>query len=265
MVPTLTFAATANAVVYTGAEPVFVDCDPATGNIDVPLFAQTLEQLRAEGVEVAAAVPVDIFGACADYTSLLPICAAAGVPVVADAAEALGATHAGRPAGSFGRIAAFSFNGNKILTTSAWMLVSDDRDSWRAAGTWTTQREETVHPSEHTAIGYNYRRALLAALGRAQLRRLDDDARAPPAGPGTVTKLSRPAPAYDCSTRRPAANNWMTVIRGSTRRRSAGRRRTSPPLAGTASRAVRCGSRCTFSRCPGRPARCVHGGRRSGS
>lgn len=118
VVPTLTFVATANAVVYAGAEPVFVDCEPSTGNVDVALLADLLTRLRAEGRHVGAVLPVDMFGVCADYARLLPVCEAFGVPVVEDAAEALGATHAGRPAGSFGRAAMLSFNGNKIMTTS---------------------------------------------------------------------------------------------------------------------------------------------------
>ncbi|WP_174535652.1 DegT/DnrJ/EryC1/StrS family aminotransferase [Micromonospora chalcea] len=175
VVPTLTFVATANAVRYTGARPVFVDCDPGTGNIDVSLLAEALDRLRERGERVGAVVPVDMFGSCADYTRLLPICAEAGVPVVEDAAEALGATHRGRPAGSFGRVGALSFNGNKIMTTSGGgMLVSDDLSLLARARHLATQaREQTPH-YEHRETGYNYRLSnLLAALGRAQLVRLD--------------------------------------------------------------------------------------------
>ncbi|MBQ1065689.1 aminotransferase class I/II-fold pyridoxal phosphate-dependent enzyme, partial [Micromonospora sp. D75] len=147
VVPTLTFVATANAVRYTGARPVFVDCDPGTGNIDVLLLAEALDRLRGRGERVGAVVPVDMFGSCADYTRLLPICAEAGVPVVEDAAEALGATHRGRPAGSFGRVGALSFNGNKIMTTSGGgMLVSDDLSLLARARHLATQaREQTPH------------------------------------------------------------------------------------------------------------------------
>ncbi|MEU8044027.1 aminotransferase class I/II-fold pyridoxal phosphate-dependent enzyme [Micromonospora echinofusca] len=174
IVPTLTFAATANAVVYTGAEPVFVDCDPATGNIDVALLAQLLDRLAGER-RVAAVVPVDIFGVCADYARLLPVCAAAGVPVIEDAAEALGAVHAGRAAGSFGRAGALSFNGNKMITTSGGgMLLTDDEGLAARARYLATQARQPVSHYEHTDIGYNYRLSnVLAAIGRAQLRRLD--------------------------------------------------------------------------------------------
>lgn len=175
VVPTLTFAASANAVVYAGAEPVFVDCDRETGNLDAPLLADTLDRLRAHGRRVGAVMAVDLFGGCVDYGALLPVCAAAGVPVVEDAAEALGATHQSRAAGSFGRVAAFSFNGNKIMTTSGGgMLVSDDVGLIARCRHLATQAREPVPHYEHTEIGYNYRLSnLLAALGRAQLSRLD--------------------------------------------------------------------------------------------
>ncbi|MCI4065261.1 aminotransferase class I/II-fold pyridoxal phosphate-dependent enzyme [Micromonospora sp. R77] len=175
VVPTLTFVATANAAAYTGAEPVFVDCDPATGNLDPALLRETLDRLRTGGARIAAVLPVDMFGSCADYARILPICAEAGVPVVEDAAEALGAVRDGRPAGAFGRAAVFSFNGNKIITTSGGgMLVTDDADLAGRARYLATQARQPVPHYEHTDIGYNYRLSnLLAALGRAQLARLD--------------------------------------------------------------------------------------------
>ncbi|MCW3839613.1 aminotransferase class I/II-fold pyridoxal phosphate-dependent enzyme [Micromonospora yasonensis] len=175
IVPTLTFVATANAVRYTGAEPVFVDCEPETGNLDVTLLADLLDRLGAAGERVVAVLPVDLFGTCADYTALAPLCAAAGVPLIEDAAEALGATHQGRPAGSFGQVGVLSFNGNKIITTSGGgMLVSDDADLLARCRYLSTQARQPVIHYEHTEVGYNYRLSnLLAALGRAQLRRLD--------------------------------------------------------------------------------------------
>jgi dTDP-4-amino-4,6-dideoxygalactose transaminase len=176
IVPTLTFAATANAVVYTGAEPVFVDCDPATGNLDATLLADALVKLRREGRRIAAVLTVDLFGRCADYASILPLCADHGVPVIEDAAEALGATYRGAPAGSFGRAAVLSFNGNKIMTTSGGgMLLSDDAQLAAHARYLASQARQPVVYYEHTDIGYNYRLSnLLAALGRAQLVRLDE-------------------------------------------------------------------------------------------
>ncbi|SIQ96725.1 DegT/DnrJ/EryC1/StrS family aminotransferase [Micromonospora avicenniae] len=175
VVPTLTFAATANAVVYTGARPFFVDCDPSTGNIDVGLLEETLARLRNEGRRVAAVIPVDMFGRCADYERILPICAEAGVPVLEDAAEALGAARGGRAAGSFGQAGVLSFNGNKMITTSGGgMLLTDDATIADRVRYLATQARRPVPHYEHADIGYNYRLSnVLAAIGRAQLRRLD--------------------------------------------------------------------------------------------
>ncbi|MEV5209374.1 aminotransferase class I/II-fold pyridoxal phosphate-dependent enzyme [Micromonospora sp. NPDC053740] len=175
IVPTLTFIATANAVRYIGARPVFVDCDPRTGNVDVGLVDDLVRRLRSRGERVGAVVPVDMFGSCADYTRLVPLCAEAGIPVVEDAAEALGSHHRGRSAGSFGQVAALSFNGNKIMTTSGGgMLVSDDAALLAKARHLATQAREPTPHYEHRETGYNYRLSnLLAALGRAQLVRLD--------------------------------------------------------------------------------------------
>ena len=176
IVPTLTFAATANAAVYTGAEPVFVDCEPESGTLDPGQLEQALTALAADGTPVAAVVPVDLLGRCADYTRLEPVCERFGVPIVSDAAEALGAAHASRPAGSFGRTAALSFNGNKIMTTSGGgMLLTDDEASAARARYLSTQARQPAVHYEHTEIGYNYRLSnVLAALGLAQLERLDE-------------------------------------------------------------------------------------------
>ena len=173
---TMTFAATANAIVYTGAVPHFVDCDPATGNLDPALLESALDTLRSEGRRVGAIVPVDLFGKTADYDVILPIAERFGVPVLADAAESLGATHGGRAAGSFGAASALSFNGNKVMTTSGGgMLLTHDADLAARARYLATQARQPVTHYEHVDIGYNYRMSnLLAALGRAQLVRLDD-------------------------------------------------------------------------------------------
>jgi dTDP-4-amino-4,6-dideoxygalactose transaminase len=174
VVPTMTFAASANAVVYTGAEPVFVDADPRDGNVDTGLLLDAVDALRREGKDVAAVMTVDLFGRCADHAVIAPALADRGVPLVEDAAEALGATREGRAAGSFGRAAALSFNGNKILTTSGGgMLLSDDLELLARARHLSTQARDAAPWYEHSDIGYNYRLSnLLAALGVAQLSRL---------------------------------------------------------------------------------------------
>jgi dTDP-4-amino-4,6-dideoxygalactose transaminase len=176
VVPTLTFAATANAVIYTGAAPCFVDSEEDTGNLDPDLLDRALKELEAEGARVAAVVPVDLLGKCADYTRLLPICESYGVPVVADAAESLGSAHGGRPAGSFGAMAALSFNGNKVMTTSGGgMLLTDDAATADRVRYLSTQARQPAVHYEHTEVGYNYRLSnVLAALGLAQLERLSE-------------------------------------------------------------------------------------------
>lgn len=173
---TMTFAATTNAIMYTGAEPYFIDCLPDTGNIDPELLRNALVKLRAEGTHVAAILPVDLLGKAIDYTSVMAIADEFGVPVLADAAESLGATHNGKAAGSFGAASAFSFNGNKIMTTSGGgMLMTDNKDLADNVRYLATQARQPVAHYEHTDVGYNYRLSnLLAALGRAQLSRLDE-------------------------------------------------------------------------------------------
>ncbi|MDH4172013.1 MAG: aminotransferase class I/II-fold pyridoxal phosphate-dependent enzyme, partial [Acidimicrobiia bacterium] len=117
IVPTLTFAATANAVTYVGARPVFIDSETRSWNLDPGLVDDELTAARRQGRAIGAVIAVDLYGRCADYTRLEEICDRHHVPLIEDAAESLGATHRGRPAGSFGQAAIFSFNGNKILTT----------------------------------------------------------------------------------------------------------------------------------------------------
>jgi dTDP-4-amino-4,6-dideoxygalactose transaminase len=172
---TMTFAATANAIVYTGAEPYFIDADPVTGNMSPDLLQIAIERLRGQGEHIAAIVPVDLLGKAVDYTTIEEIAARSDIPVLADAAESLGATHRGRAAGSFGRASVVSFNGNKIMTTSGGgMLLTDDTELAARVRYLATQARQPVVHYEHTDIGYNYRLSnLLAALGRAQLTRLD--------------------------------------------------------------------------------------------
>jgi dTDP-4-amino-4,6-dideoxygalactose transaminase len=175
-VSTFTFAATVNAIHYVGAEPFFVDADEESGNMSAALLEQALASLRAAGRNVPVVVPVDLFGKAADYSSLVPIAAAAGAKVLSDAAEALGAWHHGRPAGSFGDAAVLSFNGNKIMTTSGGgMVLTDDAALAQHVRKLSTQAREPVVHYEHTEVGYNYRLSnILAAMGRAQLARLDE-------------------------------------------------------------------------------------------
>ncbi|GAA4479413.1 aminotransferase class I/II-fold pyridoxal phosphate-dependent enzyme [Enteractinococcus fodinae] len=173
---TMTFAATANAIVYTGATPYFIDSDPVTGNMDPGLLRQALGELSSQGTPATAVVPVDLLGKAADYTAIEAISKEFNVPILADAAESLGASHAGRPAGSFGNAAILSFNGNKIMTTSGGgMLLTDDEAIASHVRYLSTQARQPVVHYEHADIGYNYRMSnILAAIGCAQLTRLDE-------------------------------------------------------------------------------------------
>ncbi|KUL42098.1 pyridoxal-5'-phosphate-dependent protein [Actinoplanes awajinensis subsp. mycoplanecinus] len=215
VVPTLTFVATANAVVYTGARPVFVDCDAATGNLDPEVLAGLLAELRAEGASVRAVLAVDLFGCCADYERILPVCDGYGIPVVEDAAESLGSRYHGRAAGSFGRVAALSFNGNKIMTTSGggMVLTADPVLAARARHLAGQARLPAAH-YEHAEIGYNYRLSnLLAALGRAQLCRLDEMIERRRAVHDAYAKVFADVAGVSLlGDHDPAANRWLTSI-----------------------------------------------------
>ncbi len=170
LVSSLTFAATANAVRYTGAEPVFIDSEATSWNMDPDLLAEAL----ASG-SYAACLAVDLYGQCADYDRIVPLCAEAGIPLIEDAAEALGSTYRGRKAGAFGQISTLSFNGNKIITTSGGGALVTDDEEWAHRARWlSTQARDPAPHYEHTEIGYNYRLSnLLAALGRSQLSDLE--------------------------------------------------------------------------------------------
>jgi dTDP-4-amino-4,6-dideoxygalactose transaminase len=173
IVPSSTFVATVAPLVHLGAVPVFVDSEPNTWNLDPDLVAAELARPGPD--RPAAVIAVDLYGQCADYTRLEPFCAAAGVPLVEDAAEALGATWSARPAGSFGACGVFSFNGNKIVTASSGgMLVSDDEALITRARYLASQARAPEQHYEHVEIGFNYAMSnLCAALGRGQLHGLD--------------------------------------------------------------------------------------------
>ena len=176
LTPTLTFAATANAVVHAGATPWFVDCDPRTGNVDPSLLRRAVDEARSTGLRPAALLPVDLLGKPVDHDAVAAVAAEHSLPVLVDAAESLGATWHGRPSAAHGDAAVVSFNGNKIMTTSGGgALLTDDAALARRARHLATQAREPAVHYEHHDIGYNYRLSnVLAALGRVQLSRLDE-------------------------------------------------------------------------------------------
>jgi pyridoxal phosphate-dependent aminotransferase EpsN len=180
LVSSLTFSATVNPILYLRARPVFIDSERASWNLDPDLVEEALEKRRVMGRPPKAVAAVHLYGQCADLDRLVEICSRYNVPLLEDAAEALGATYRGRSPGSFGKVGIFSFNGNKVITTSGGgMLVSPDQDLVRHALKLATQAREPVPHYEHQEIGYNYRMSnVLAAIGRGQLRVLDEHVQA---------------------------------------------------------------------------------------
>jgi dTDP-4-amino-4,6-dideoxygalactose transaminase len=167
----LTFSASANPIRYVGATPVFVDADPSTWTLDPELLERALAERP-----IKAVVAVDLYGQCCDYDPIRALCDAQGVPLVQDAAESLGATYKDAASGGQGDVAVFSFNGNKIITTSGGgALLSDDGAKIAHARKLSTQARDPAPHYEHTELGFNYRLSnLLAAVGRAQLEALPE-------------------------------------------------------------------------------------------
>ncbi len=174
--PTLTFCATANPIVYQGATPIFIDADAATWNMDPDILRDTLRDLACRGRLPKAVICVDLYGQCADYERILDACGRYEIPLIEDAAEALGAARRGKMAGAFGKCGVFSFNGNKIITTSGGgMLVSDDPKLIERARFLATQARDPAPHYQHSVVGHNYRMSnVLAAIGRGQLRVLGE-------------------------------------------------------------------------------------------
>lgn len=176
LVPTVTFGATAFAVVYLGAEPVFVDVDESW-NIDPEVAVTAVRALRESGRAVSAVVPVDLYGSPVNFDLLMSAMNEADVPILEDAAEGLGGSNGAAKLGTFGTAAVLSFNGNKIITASGGgMLLTDNFDFAEKVRFWATQSRVALPWYEHEEIGYNYRLSnILAALGRSQLRRVETE------------------------------------------------------------------------------------------
>jgi dTDP-4-amino-4,6-dideoxygalactose transaminase len=176
---TLTFIGSVSPVIFLGANPVFIDADYKTWNMDPELLAMEISACAEHGQLPKAVVPTDLYGQCADLDRILNICAPYRIPVIVDAAEALGATYKGRGAGAGAKAAVFSFNGNKIITTSGGGMLTSEDEQFIAKARFLSQqaRDEAPH-YEHSQIGFNYRMSnILAAIGRGQLRVLDERVR----------------------------------------------------------------------------------------
>ena len=168
----LTFVGSCNPILYAGARPVFIDSEPATWNMSPVALERAFVWAKRENRLPACVILVNLYGQSADMEALLPICERYGVPVLEDAAESLGASYKGKSSGAFGRLAVYSFNGNKIITTSGGgMLIADDPDLVVRARKLATQAREPAPHYEHIEMGFNYRMSnVLAGIGRGQLR-----------------------------------------------------------------------------------------------
>lgn len=175
LVSTLTFAGSVNPIVYVGARPVLVDSEERSWNLDPALLEEILTARARSGRLPKAVVPVHLYGQPAEMPRIMEICGRFGVPVIEDAAESLGASCDGRDPGTFGQSGVFSFNGNKVITTSGGgMLVTEDAALAGLVRKLASQARDPAPHYQHSMIGYNYRLSnLLAALGRGQLRQLD--------------------------------------------------------------------------------------------
>ena len=213
---TLTFIGSVSPINYLGARPVFVDSDLATWNMNPELLAKELKKRADRGMLPRALVLVHLYGQCADMAPIIEICEHYGVALVEDAAEALGATYGDSSAGTMGKAGIFSFNGNKIITTSGGgMLVSDDESLVNQARMLAAQARDPAPHYEHSQIGYNYRMSnILAAIGRGQLRVLDERVAAKRKIFNLYQKTLGDVPGIEFMPEASygVSNRWLTVI-----------------------------------------------------
>lgn len=212
----LTFVASANPIYYLGGEPVFIDSENETWNMSPVALARAMAEAQEKGRLPKAVVIVNLFGQSAKMDELLAICDSYAVPVIEDAAESLGSFYKGRQSGTFGTFGVYSFNGNKIITTSGGgMLVSDDVEKLDRARFLATQAREKFRHYEHQTVGYNYRMSnILAGIGRAQLEVLDDRVKARRA---VFARYEKALGGIDGITFMPElagtySNRWLTAL-----------------------------------------------------
>ena len=216
LVSTLTFSASVNPIVYLGGRPVLIDSERSSWNLDPVLVAETIEQKVRQGKPPKAVVPVHLYGQSADMAPIVELCARYDIPIIEDAAEALGATYQGRAPGTFGKAGVYSFNGNKIITTSGGgMLVSDDAEFITHARKLATQARDPAPHYQHSEIGYNYRLSnILAGIGRAQLQALEDRVQARRQNFASYQQALSDLPGISFMPEAPWGRHtrWLTVI-----------------------------------------------------
>ncbi|NNC19454.1 aminotransferase class I/II-fold pyridoxal phosphate-dependent enzyme [Corallococcus exiguus] len=216
LVSTLTFSASVNPIRYLGASPVFIDSERTSWNMDPALLEEELAMRARLGRLPRAVVVVHLYGQSADLDPLMATCDRYGVPVVEDAAEALGSTYKGRAPGTVGRVGIYSFNGNKILTTSGGgMLVSADGELVQHALKLATQARDTAPHYQHSEVGYNYRMSnVLAAIGRGQLHVLEDRVAARRANHAFYAEAFRGLPGIQFMPEAPWGRHtrWLTTL-----------------------------------------------------
>jgi dTDP-4-amino-4,6-dideoxygalactose transaminase len=203
-------------VTYVGARPTFIDSERASWNMDPDRLGEVLASRKKTGKLPKAIIVVDLYGQCADYARIVPLAESYGVPIIEDAAEAIGATHRTTPAGGFGAISVFSFNGNKIITTSGGgALVSHRKDLVDRARFLATQARDPAPHYEHSTVGFNYRLSnLLAAVGRGQLEVLADRVAARRANNAFYREALRDLPGLEFLPEAPWGTStcWLTCV-----------------------------------------------------
>ena len=172
----LTFAATCNPIIYEKATPVFIDSEYESLNMSPKAFKKAFDVYEEKGIMPKAVIVVHLYGQAANMDEILEICNKYNVPIIEDAAESLGATYKGQQTGTFGKYGIYSYNGNKIITTSGGgMLVSNDDESIKKARFWATQARDNARYYQHTELGYNYRMSnIVAGIGRGQIRVINE-------------------------------------------------------------------------------------------
>lgn len=210
LVPDLTFSATCNPIIYEKAKPVFIDAEPDTWNMSPEALARAYEKYP----NPKAVIVVHLYGTPAKLDEIMAICQAHGTPLVEDAAESLGSTYKGRHTGTFGRLGIYSFNGNKIITTSGGgMLVSADEEATKQATFLATQARDPARHYQHSQIGYNYRMSnVTAGIGRGQLLHLEEHKAAKKAIYAQYKEAFADIPEISMNPMNPDgdANNWLS-------------------------------------------------------